>query len=218
MSAPAVPGPFAAGRRDGMRLEVRDVEKSFRRLHVLRGVSFDVGAGEIVGLVGENGSGKSTLLRILAGLVRSDRGQVAREGTHGYCPQEPLVFDALTPEQNVLYFSAAYGLDRETGLARGYALAERLNAAAYWRRPAAELSGGTRQKLNLLVALLHEPDLLLLDEPYQGFDFESYLAFWELARELRDHGRSVLLVTHLVHERADFARLYRLEDGRALTA
>jgi ABC-2 type transport system ATP-binding protein len=101
-------------------------------------------------------------------------------------------------------------------LARGRELTARLRFRERGAQPAGALSGGTRQKLNLVVSLIHDPDLLVLDEPYQGFDYESYLAFWELARELRSTGRSVVIVTHFVHDREQLSRIYRLEDGRVV--
>ncbi|MFQ5945569.1 MAG: ATP-binding cassette domain-containing protein [Anaerolineae bacterium] len=197
-------------------LSVEDIHKRFRRLEVLRGTSLAVERGEVVGLVGENGSGKTTLLRIIVGLLRRDRGSVEINGRHGYCPQDPLVFDGLTMEENIAYFTAAYGLARDEGPARGDRLMERLNCRDHVGRPASVLSGGTRQKLNLILALLHEPDLLLLDEPYQGFDYESYLAFWDLAGEMAEEGRSVVVVSHLVHDMSRLSRLYKLEEGRAV--
>ncbi len=75
------------------------------------------------------------------------------------------------------------------------------------------LSGGTKQKLNLILALMHEPAVLLLDEPYQGFDWETYLRFWELAEELRARGRAVLVISHLLFDQKRFDALYRLHDG-----
>ena len=197
-------------------LKVEDVHKRFKRLEVLRGTSLRVEPGEVVGLVGENGSGKSTLLRIIVGLLRRDGGSVKIKGEYGYCPQEPLVFDGLTMEENIAYFSAAYGLPKERGLAQGEALMERLKCLQHTGRAAALLSGGTLQKLNLIISLLHEPDLLLLDEPYQGFDYDSYQAFWDLARDMAGQGRSVVVVSHLVHDVGHLSRLYRLEEGRAV--
>jgi ABC-2 type transport system ATP-binding protein len=77
-----------------------------------------------------------------------------------------------------------------------------------------ELSGGTRQKLNLALALMHEPDLLLLDEPYSGFDWETYLRFWEMSERRRDEGMGILIVSHFLSERERLDRVYELRDGR----
>jgi ABC-type multidrug transport system ATPase subunit len=80
----------------------------------------------------------------------------------------------------------------------------------------ANLSGGTKQKLNLIISLLHRPALLILDEPYQGFDYESYLAFWDLVREFKEEGRSVLIVSHMLLDRDPLDRVYELREGRAV--
>jgi ABC-type multidrug transport system ATPase subunit len=79
-----------------------------------------------------------------------------------------------------------------------------------------QLSGGTRQKLNLALAVMHDPDLLLLDEPYQGFDWETYLRFWDLVDETRDRGRAVLVITHLVFDEERFDAIYKIEDGQTV--
>ena len=162
-------------------------------------------------MVGENGSGKSTLLRILAGDLRPDRGSVMTCGRAGYCPQAVVLDDALTVDQHIRYFQAAYGI---SGTARAEALIARLGYASSRHQPAGTLSGGTRQKLSLTLALLHEPALLLLDEPYQGFDWETYLAFWDLAGELRAAGTAILVITHLVFEQERFDRICHLTAGR----
>jgi ABC-type multidrug transport system ATPase subunit len=201
-----------------MLLAAKDVHKQFKRVQVLQGIDLQVERGEIVGLVGENGSGKSTLLRILVGLLPLDQGTVRLNGRYGYCPQEPLFFDGLTMEENIVYFGAGYDLARQQALKQGHDLMERLNCREYRGMPAGTLSGGTRQKLNLILALLHDPDLLLLDEPYQGFDYESYLHFWSLVSEMAALGRSALVVSHLVYDQSQLSRLYRLEGGKAYHA
>jgi ABC-type multidrug transport system ATPase subunit len=189
-----------------------DLHKSFGRRHVLRGVDLEVPAGALVAVIGENGAGKSTLLRLLAGTLAPDAGTVAVRGRLGYCPQEPVLNDVLTVEQHLRYFAAAYRL---TDLGRADELLDVLAYARYRDRRVEELSGGTRQKLNLTLALVHDPDVLLLDEPYQGFDWETYLRFWDLVDALRARERAVVVITHLVFEQERFDRLYRLRDGHA---
>lgn len=197
-------------------LQVEDIHKRFKRLHVLRGASLSVEPGEVVGLVGENGSGKSTLLRIIVGLLRHDHGSVTRNGSHGYCPQEPVLFDALTMRENLAYFASGYGLSAGELAERSQDLFQRLRCTDHSFRPVANLSGGTRQKLNLIIALLHQPSLLILDEPYQGFDYESYLAFWELAEEFKREGGSALVVSHMLIDREGLDRVYAMRDGQAV--
>jgi len=192
-------------------LAARGICKSFGRRRVLAGLDLEVAAGEMVAVAGENGTGKTTLLRILAGDLRPDAGSVAIRGRPGYCPQTAVLDEALTVDQNVRYFQAAYGIGR-TG--RAEALIERLGYAGCRDQRAGTLSGGTRQKLSLTLALMHDPPVLLLDEPYQGFDWQTYLAFWELARDLRDRGTATVVISHLVFEQERFDRICHLRDGR----
>ena len=191
-------------------LSARDLTKSYGRHHVLRGVSFDLEPGTLAGIVGENGAGKSTLLKILAGELRPGSGTVALLGALGYCPQAVLLNDELSVDQHLDYFRAAYGI---ATLDRAHELVERLGFARYRSARVGTLSGGTQQKLNLTLALMHDPAVLLLDEPYQGFDWETYLRFWELAAEQRERGRAVLVISHLVFDRERFDQLYTLRDG-----
>ena len=192
-------------------LVARGIRKSFGRRRVLAGLDLEVAAGEMVAVAGENGTGKTTLLRILAGDLRPDAGSVAIRGRPGYCPQTAVLDEALTVDQNVRYFQAAYGIGR-TG--RAEALIERLGYAGCRDQRAGALSGGTRQKLSLTLALMHDPPVLLLDEPYQGFDWQTYLAFWEMAGELRDRGTATVVISHLVFEQERFDRICHLRDGR----
>jgi ABC-type multidrug transport system ATPase subunit len=205
-------------------LRLDDVAKGFskgllprrRRVEVLRGASLTVCSGELVGLVGENGSGKSTLMQIVVGLLGRDGGVVRRLGRLGYCPQVPMLWDKLTVDEHFTLFARAYGLDDE---ARDHAVADllaELSFERYRRYRVEELSGGTRQKLNLALALMHEPRLLLLDEPYSGFDWETYLRFWELAERRRAEGMGILIVSHFLTERDRLDRVYELKDGRAV--
>jgi ABC-2 type transport system ATP-binding protein len=196
---------------NGTVLEARDVHKAYGRHRVLIGAGLEVTAGQLVAVVGENGSGKSTLLRILAGTLAADRGEVRVAGTLGYCPQDPVVNDNLTVGQHLRYFAAARRL---ASLERAGELLDLLRFGQFKDRAAGALSGGTRQKLNLTLALLHDPDVLLLDEPYQGFDWETYLRFWDVVGDLRARGKAIVIITHLVFEQDRFDVLADLADGR----
>ncbi len=193
-------------------LTARGIRKAYGKHEVLRGVDLDVDAGSLVAVVGENGSGKSTLLQILAGTLAPDAGTVSLRGSIGYCPQEPVLNGALTVAQHLRYFAAAHAL---TSFGRAEELLQSLAFAAYRDTAVDELSGGTRQKLNLTLALMHDPDVLLLDEPYQGFDWETYQRFWGLVDDLRDARKAVVVITHLVFEEERFDLLIELHDGRS---
>ena len=206
-------------------LTVEGIEKSFhrgvwplrRRVEVLRGASLEVRAGQLVGLVGENGSGKSTLIQVVVGLLGSDGGTVERPERLGYCPQQPMLWDKLTVAEHFQLYGRAYGMEDEELAAAEAGLLEELQFAKYRDYRTEALSGGTRQKLNLAISLMHDPALLLLDEPYSGFDWETYLRFWEMAQRRRDEGMGILIVSHLLAERERLDRMYELCEGRICT-
>jgi len=111
-------------------------------------------------------------------------------------------------------FAQAYGLGAVAADRFRDALLDELGFARFRDRRIEELSGGTRQKLNLALALMHDPQLLLLDEPYSGFDWETYLHFWEMAEGRRGDGMAILIVSHLLTERERLTRIYEMRDGR----
>lgn len=192
-------------------LEVRGLVRGYGRREVLRGVDLTVEKGQLVGITGENGTGKTTLLRVLAGLLRPQGGTVRLGGRLGFCPQEPAVFEHLTVAENFRWFATAYGLGEWEP--RMHELLDRYAFDAWADELVGRVSGGTRQKLNLALALLATPEILLLDEPYAGFDWETYLRFWEHAEALREGGTALVVVAHLIHERHRFDALWSLTGG-----
>ncbi|MDO9494811.1 MAG: ATP-binding cassette domain-containing protein [Nocardioides sp.] len=207
---------------DGLALTAGGIEKSYRRslwsprkrVRVLAGAEIALEPGEVVGLVGENGSGKSTLMRILVGDLRPDAGLVTRSGLVGYCPQEPLVYPRLTCDEHFDLFGRAYGMTTQQERDSRAAIYDSLGFERFAATRADQLSGGTLAKLNLGLALLPDPALLLLDEPYAGFDWDTYLKFWDLVDERRAAGRTVLIVSHFVVDEARFDRIVEIRDGR----
>jgi ABC-type multidrug transport system ATPase subunit len=186
------------------------------RVPVLTGADISLGPGEVVGLVGENGSGKSTLMKILVGALAPDSGSVHRSGQLGYCPQEPLVYPRLTCDEHFDLFARAYGMRSAAARASRQAIYESLGFERYAHTRADQLSGGTLSKLNLGLALLPDPDVLMLDEPYAGFDFDTYQRFWEIVAERRHAGSSVLIVSHFVVDAQRFDRIVEVHDGKAV--
>ena len=186
-------------------LVVSGVDKSYGQSWALRSVDLSVRAGEVVALTGENGAGKSTLLKICAGLLRADGGTVHVDGHTGYCPQTPGLFELLTADEHLVMFGRGIGLSRSESIERGHKLLAEFGFPTGRRITTREMSGGTRQKLNLALAVLPDPDLLLLDEPYQGFDRGTYVNFWDHCDAWRLRGKAVVVVTHMLAElgRAD---------------
>lgn len=198
-------------------LQAECLAKLFGQHMVLKEVTFELRRGEIIGIVGENGTGKSTLLKVLMGLLAPSAGKVMANGSIGYCPQEMIIFETLTVRENFHYFATAYGLGK-TENAHSWeevkdSLLDHFRFGQYESRLVSQLSGGTKQKLNLSLALLHSPDILILDEPYSGFDWETYLRFWDYAEELQSRGKSILIVSHFANDRSKFASLFELREG-----
>jgi len=197
--------PDGGGHRRPVRLQARGITKTYGGRRVLSDVDLAVHAGETVAVVGANGSGKSTLLKICAGLVSPDAGEVVIDGRLGYCPQEVGLFGFLVPDEHFALFGAGWGLTRQQARRRGRQIAAQLDWDARVRSQARHLSGGTQQKLNLTLAMLGDADILLLDEPYQGFDRGSYIDFWNQLGQWRDAGKAVVVITHMLDslERVD---------------
>lgn len=200
------------------------IEKSYRRglwparhrTAVLRGADLTLHPGEVVGLVGENGSGKSTLMKILVGALAADAGSVTRSGRLGYCPQEPVVYERLTCDEHFELFGRAYRMTPDAERRSRRELYAALGFERYAATRADQLSGGTLAKLNLGLALLADPQVLLLDEPYAGFDWDTYLRFWQLVAQRRTSGRTVLIISHFVADEDRFDRIVDLREGRTV--
>lgn len=207
----------------GLRVRVEHVAKAYvtrglwpltRRNDVLTDASLDVPAGEIAAIVGGNGSGKSTLMMIIAGVLDRDAGTVRIDGRTGYCPQTPVLYEKLTVGETFRLFGVAYRMTPQAVARRRDELLATLEFGEYLDYRIEHLSGGTKGKLNLALALLHDPEVLLLDEPYAGFDYETYLRFWDMTEELKRRGRAIVIITHFVEQQERFDRIYRVREGR----
>jgi ABC-2 type transport system ATP-binding protein len=166
---------------------------------VLQNLSLTVNSGERVAIVGENGAGKTTLMQICARLLTPQSGTLQIDGRVGYCPQIPGLHELLTADEHLALFSPAMGLTRSEGVARGRELlAEFGFPVKDHGAQTRHLSGGCQQKLNLTLALLGGARLLLLDEPYQGFDHGSYMNFWDHVERWSNQGIAVIVVTHML--------------------
>ena len=192
-----VPAPTAAAP---VVLRLRDVSARRGRRTVLSGINLTIHRGEVVAVVGANGAGKSTLLQLCAGLLRASGGSIERTPNFGYAPQLDSLAPLLTVDEHLRLFGAARGIRRGRSVSTGHRLLTRLGWTARGDQIAGTLSGGTQQKLNVALAQLDAPDLLLLDEPYQGLDALAYEDLWTLISAWRASGAGVLLVTHLLRD------------------
>jgi len=170
------------------------------RRTVLANLDLTVRRGEVVAVVGANGAGKSTLLQVCAGLLRAGSGTVERTSRFGYAPQLDALAPLLTVDEHLRLFGALDGANRSRAVSTGHRILQRLGWKPDGDQAVGALSGGTRQKINLALAQLASPDLLLLDEPYQGLDALAYEDLWALISAWRASGAGVLLVTHLLRD------------------
>ena len=179
---------------------------------VLKGISLDVHAGEIVGLLGPNGAGKTTLSEIIASLHPLTRGDVLFKGVSiykdiaayrsviGFCPQSSYPDASLTIEQHLTYAGRYYGMDAAQICVRVAELIKQFGLEQYRNQSPTVLSGGYRQRLVLARALVHKPELIILDEPTVGMDPHVRRQLWEEIRQLRDQGIAIILTTHYLDE------------------
>jgi ABC-2 type transport system ATP-binding protein len=205
-------------------LDATDLTQSFGSRQVLGGLTFAIERGEVYGLVGPNGAGKTTTINIVCNLLVPDHGHVRLGGDPvssrtrskmGIGTQDIALYRDLTCTQNLEFFGKLYGL---RGSHLGQRVAECLTAVALDDRDAtvaSHLSGGMQRRLHVAVALLHQPQLLILDEPTVGLDLESRRQTWELIGSLARHGSAVLLTTHHLEEAEVLCnRIGILHDGR----
>ena len=192
-----VPAPTSAAP---VVLRLTDVSVRRGRRTVLSGINLTLHRGEVVAVVGANGAGKSTLLQLCAGLLRTSGGSIERTPSFGYAPQLDSLAPLLTVDEHLRLFGAARGIRQGRSVSTGHRLLTRLGWTARGDQTAGTLSGGTQQKLNVALAQLDAPDLLLLDEPYQGLDALAYEDLWALISAWRASGAGVLLVTHLLRD------------------
>ena len=208
-------------------LEVRELSKRFRDREAVRSLSFQLSPGEIFGLLGPNGAGKTTTIGMIAGVLRPTAGSIRILGDDtvasgrsvlrrlGLVPQTVALYPALTAEENLRFFGNLYGLPRERLEARVGHLLELAGLSARKNEPVAEFSGGMKRRLNLVCALVHEPALLLLDEPTAGADPQSRERIYEALAALAREGLALLLTTHYLEEAERLChRIAILDEGR----
>ena len=208
-------------------VELRDISCRFGRVQALDGVSLTIATGTVHGIVGPNGAGKSTLIEVITGLVRPDRGEVTvmgldarREGRKvrakiGVLPQETALYTELTGRQNLRFAADLYGVPDP-----GARMEEVLTLVGLTARaddPVGSLSGGMQRRLAIARAMVHSPEVLILDEPTLGVDIEARHEIWVEIRALKAQGRTVVLTTNYLDEAEALCdRLAILRDGRLL--
>jgi len=202
-----------------MLLTLTGISKRFGDHHALRDLSLQVRRGELLGIVGPDGAGKTTLLRIIAGALSPSTGRIesrANRAQVGYLSQHFSLYPDLTVAENVAFFASIYGLHEQAVRRRGRYLLQWVGLWEVRDRLGAQLSGGMKQKLSLACALVHQADLMLLDEPTTAVDPISRREFWDLIQDLIQTGTTVLISTPYMEEADRCHRVAFLSDGRLL--
>ncbi|MGC2458980.1 MAG: ABC transporter ATP-binding protein [Gallionellaceae bacterium] len=201
------------------------LSKNFGAVQAVHSVNFTVSPGEIFGLVGPDGAGKTTIMRMLAGVLRPDAGDILVDGVDvaadperaklrlSYMPQRFGLYEDLTVAENIFFYGELFSVPRSERLARSQELLEAAGLVDFQRRLAGQLSGGMKQKLGLICALIHTPRVLLLDEPTTGVDPVSRRDFWAVLYNLRESGVAIVLSTAYMDEAERCSRLALLHAG-----
>lgn len=210
-------------------IEVHDLRKAYGDVQALDGVSFSVPEGTVYGLLGPNGAGKSTAISILAGLVAPTSGRASVAGHDvsndstaakralGFVPQDVVLYDELNAKENLEFFGGLYGI-RGAGLRDRVAeLLHDIDLGDNAKRPVETYSGGMKRRLNMACGLVHQPKVLLLDEPTVGIDPQARLHILEMVKRIAQSGTTVLYTTHYLHEAEDLCqRIAIIDHGRIL--
>jgi ABC-2 type transport system ATP-binding protein len=194
-------------------LDCSNVAMSYGSNKVLSSCSLLVARGEVVGLIGENGTGKSTLLKGLLGFLPLDSGTVSIEAPVGFCPQENILNASLTVHEHFQFFTSILRCAAPPDAIYRESLLQETGLSKFLHTPIGNLSGGTYQKVKLVTAIWDKPRLLVLDEPCDGFDWQMYLLFWRFVESLALVGTGILMVSHLLHDKERFQRIYQLREG-----
>jgi lipopolysaccharide export system ATP-binding protein len=215
-----------------MSLVATQLEKTYGKRHVVKGISLSVSPGEIVGLLGPNGAGKTTTFYMIVGLIQADKGTVSMNGTNltgqamfkrarsgiGYLPQEPSIFRHLSVEDNLLAILEHTPGRKRDHAARVDSLLEEFGLTRLRKQPAVTLSGGEKRRCEIARALTTNPEILLLDEPFVGIDPITVADIQGMLQALKKRGLGILISDHNVQATLDIVdRASIVYDGRILT-
>lgn len=207
-------------------VEFHHVVKRYNGFAALDGLTLSIRRGEVYGLLGPNGSGKTTAIRVLTGLAKATEGKARALGRDvpdralatriGYMPQETALYQDLTVRENLELFGDLYGMPREAFQRRKDELLKLVDLDRWENAVVHTLSGGMRHRTSLVAALLHDPELLILDEPTVGVDPELRATFWGYFDDLAARGVTVLITTHYMDEARNCGRIGLLRRGQLI--
>jgi ABC-2 type transport system ATP-binding protein len=210
-----------------MTLEIHGLRKRFGDVQALDGVEFTVKPGEVFGFLGSNGAGKTTTMRVILGLLRADSGEVTWQGrpaadwprrTWGYMPEERGLYPRMPVMEQLLFYASLYGIDRARARRDAEEWLHRFRITDYADRTADSLSKGNQQKVQFIATVLHDPDVLLMDEPFTGLDPVNAALLRAAFLEMRDRGKTLVFSTHQLDTAEALCETVAIIDhGRVVT-
>lgn len=208
-------------------ITVQQVSKRYGKKVILSDVDMTVVEGEIYGLIGPSGAGKTTLVKLIVGMDSASQGEIEVEGVRipnlgmlqriGYMAQSDALYPELTGEENLDFFASLFGLSKKKRSERIAYAAELVQLTPHLSKKVMAYSGGMKRRLSLAIALVHDPQVLVLDEPTVGIDPELRLSIWNELYRLKQEGKSILVTTHVMDEAEKCDRLAMMREGRMLT-
>lgn len=207
---------------------VNQVSKRFGKKEVLQNLQLSVEPGQIYGLIGPSGSGKTTLVKIIVGMDRPTSGEVQVLNTPvpnlkllekiGYMAQADALYNDLTGEENLSFFASLFKLKKEEQKKRIAYAADLVNLTSHLKKKVQAFSGGMKRRLSLAVALIQDPQVLILDEPTVGIDPELRLSIWNELYRLKNDGKTIVVTTHVMDEAEKCDRLSMVRDGKIISS
>ncbi|CAH8770319.1 ABC transporter ATP-binding protein [Paenibacillus dendritiformis] len=208
-------------------ITVQQVSKRYGKKVILSDVDMTVAEGEIYGLIGPSGAGKTTLVKLIVGMDSASQGEIEVEGERipnlgmlqriGYMAQSDALYPELTGEENLDFFASLFGLSKKKRSERIAYAADLVQLTPHLSKKVMAYSGGMKRRLSLAIALVHDPQVLVLDEPTVGIDPELRLTIWNELYRLKQEGKSILVTTHVMDEAEKCDRLAMMREGRMLT-
>ncbi|WP_144513751.1 ABC transporter ATP-binding protein [Bacillus sp. FJAT-22090] len=203
------------------------VSKQFGKKIVLNNISLSVNAGQILGLIGPSGSGKTTLVKLIVGMDQPSSGQVQVLNTKvpnlkllqsiGYMAQADALYNDLTGQENLAFFASLYRLSKEVQKKRIAYAADLVDLTPHLSKKVQNYSGGMKRRLSLAIALIHDPQVLILDEPTVGIDPELRKSIWAEIHRLKEEGKTILITTHVMDEAEKCDQLAMVREGEIIS-
>ncbi len=207
-------------------IEVKNIIKAYGNRAAVNNVSFDVNQGEIFGLIGPNGAGKTTTISMLMDIIKPDSGEIKVMGEKlndgsknkiGYLPEERGLYKKMSVMDTIIYFASLKGVDKVLARKRGEEMLKRADLLPHQNKRIEELSRGMGQIIQVIITTIHEPDLIILDEPFSGLDPVNTQLLKDIIRELKNRGKTIIMSTHLMNDIEELCdRLLMINKGRAV--